>query len=1127
VPGGPVPVARRTVLWVLVVSLVASAVVAGAMASPLGAPGGSRASVTAPSPPSSASPAASSTTHGDLNVTAGETVYIPGPTPPIVRSTYYQGGNITVFSGGKLVVQNVTLSFVQFVGTTGVPAVRLAHLFRFDVQAGGTVDFVNATLTTDAFLVNPYLKLTVVVDGNMTLYDSNIEAPGFIDVGSHGNLTLNSSSLAPNPAVSSLDLASSTVGDLDFAPTLNVSAGGTANLFSSVYRDLYGDDFGVNGVPYPNPLTTTAVTVTNGASRSNWSTPTDPGSVIQDYLYPAGVEAGQLYFEWVDTNNATVGDSTFTFTLTYDGTPYTLGTYTFVYQDSGAFSFAFPYSLVQAINNNGGMLGWLNRTGDFGLPSGVSLGFTGTGASITLPVVELLPTSPVDFGMNVVGGGLLYTVNSYIGLDFAEVGSSPWVIHTLNLTGGSDAYLANLTVQGELQNGTEQIGTGAIIPDATSHAYLYRWAEVQSYGSNGELPVPDATVTVNYAYSSSQADNATANGLNNLRSAALPIWGYVQYWDRQMGYPAYGVSGTNGIASVLVASNNIYGASAPDGDYLGDYHVSVAPPTGGGPAQTFTALVSAYPAGVANGSAGYNGADSWGTLTFPDYFAKVVPSVSNGITVTVNNRAGTLLLIGMTLNVTVNVTDSGPAPISSINGTLYYNATSHIAITSAHKTVDLTAPGQTAALEFSWHSDDNVTGLQGTTVDNNLSLVIVWNHDEATAGGGSFGATSEIQVQPSNVTERITDYANTTSLSANTQYESYGYLTYNGTQAAIVTVYAIPVHGGAGVTLTSETVGPSHVEGKELFFTVQWLTNGLTVGTSYYLSIVATYNGVTANKTSTQSFTIPTPPVTHFFFEKFLGLPIWEWMAIAAAIVVGLVGFLLWSRQQAAGKLVECGECGNLVPEDSKTCPKCGAEFESDVVRCSRCSSTIPANSKFCPECAAQLLGKPGEEALDPERQAYADFTERFRAEAKKELGDNYSEGSFWDWWKRQSTYTPFSQWKMQQGQGTTRAGMTAPPPGSPPPSGGAAAPARAGARRPAAPPAARPPASGTAPSAAAAPAAAAVPAAPPAAEMPSTAPGASAPGASAPGALKPCPNCGKEIPPEYLVCPFCGSVTQ
>jgi RNA polymerase subunit RPABC4/transcription elongation factor Spt4 len=26
---------------------------------------------------------------------------------------------------------------------------------------------------------------------------------------------------------------------------------------------------------------------------------------------------------------------------------------------------------------------------------------------------------------------------------------------------------------------------------------------------------------------------------------------------------------------------------------------------------------------------------------------------------------------------------------------------------------------------------------------------------------------------------------------------------------------------------------------------------------------------------------------------------------------------------------------------------------------------------------------------------------------------------------------------------------------------------------------------------------------------------------------MKPCQNCGKEIPPDYLVCPFCGAVTR
>ena len=132
-------------------------------------------------------------------------------------------------------------------------------------------------------------------------------------------------------------------------------------------------------------------------------------------------------------------------------------------------------------------------------------------------------------------------------------------------------------------------------------------------------------------------------------------------------------------------------------------------------------------------------------------------------------------------------------------------------------------------------------------------------------------------------------------------------------------------------------------------------------------------------------------------------------------------------QRQAKGKLVECGECGNLIPEDATVCPKCGAEFETDLVRCSRCGSTIPANSQVCPECAAQLLGKGEQETSDPERQGYADFVERFRAGARKELGDNYNEGAFWDWWKRQATYLPFSQWKFQQTQGS-RAGMTAPP---------------------------------------------------------------------------------------------------
>ena len=240
------------------------------------------------------------------------------------------------------------------------------------------------------------------------------------------------------------------------------------------------------------------------------------------------------------------------------------------------------------------------------------------------------------------------------------------------------------------------------------------------------------------------------------------------------------------------------------------------------------------------------------------------------------------------------------------------------------------------------------------------------------------------------------------------------------------------------------------------------------------------------------------------------------WLAIAAGAAIAIVAVLVVLRRQAAGKVVECGECGNLIPEEATVCPKCGAEFESDLVRCSRCASTIPANSVVCPECAAQLLGVPGSAPEEAERQGYQDFTEKYRAEGKKELGENYNEGSFWDWWKRQPTYVSYSQWKLQQGQGSPRMGMSEPPtgpPGVPLASAPAPTPVPAAAAPKASP--APPPPLTFSPRAPAPAARAAAPAA-----------AAGAPPVAA-GGLKACPTCHKEIPGDYLVCPFCGSVTQ
>jgi RNA polymerase subunit RPABC4/transcription elongation factor Spt4 len=463
--------------------------------------------------------------------------------------------------------------------------------------------------------------------------------------------------------------------------------------------------------------------------------------------------------------------------------------------------------------------------------------------------------------------------------------------------------------------------------------------------------------------------------------------------------------------------------------------------------------------------------------------------------------------LGQTLGVQVVLKDLGNGTIAAVTAALYYNTSgfaSALLASYSNTTVDLTGSGQSVTFTLSWKATENVTGLHAWFV-HNLTLYITWNNNNNSRwlGNDSLSQNVTVHFAPSQIRFVMFSLPPTT-LYLDQPYLSTGNLEYNGTHAAAIELIATPIGGGQSVDVAATTSLPGNFSMP--WFNLTAITPSLVPGTTYTLVATASYNAKETNDTLLGTYSVPpTPPSsTNFFLQKFLGLPLWAWIAIAAAAAIAIVLFLFVVRRQAAGKLVECGECGNLIPEDATVCPKCGAEFESDLIRCSRCASTIPADSKFCPECAAQLLGTPGEAVSDPEKQAYADFTEKYRAEGKRELGDNYSEGAFWDWWKRQPTYTPFSQWSLQQGQGTARAGMTAPPVGT--------------ETTPEATEGKTPPKGG--PGWAEGPPEGAVSPTPPPAAPTTTTPPAGA-------GLKACPSCGKEIPSEYLVCPFCNAVTS
>ncbi len=322
------------------------------------------------------------------------------------------------------------------------------------------------------------------------------------------------------------------------------------------------------------------------------------------------------------------------------------------------------------------------------------------------------------------------------------------------------------------------------------------------------------------------------------------------------------------------------------------------------------------------------------------------------------------------------------------------------------------------------------------------------------------------------------------------------YETYNGSPTATISTLLIDPQSGlvceayAGTTASNGSAIPAINPGDP----AGSLSGCLTAGT-YNLQVKVSYLGATWFFNVSSALTLNSVVVT----QSFVGSLLFWLIIIVVVVVAAVLGFLFYMKKFGKGNLVECGECGELIPESAVACPHCGAEFEKNLVRCSRCGSSIPAVSTVCPECSVLLVGKEA----DPSAEAYGKFSERYRVQARKELGDNYNESSFWEWWRRQPTYIPFATWKQQQqpaakgqapqtmmsqGDNMPAGGMGR----SPPPSGGAGGPVGPGGY--------------------------------PDHQAASADEEASA---QQPGTMKVCPSCGKGINESFLLCPFCGAVTR
>ncbi len=165
--------------------------------------------------------------------------------------------------------------------------------------------------------------------------------------------------------------------------------------------------------------------------------------------------------------------------------------------------------------------------------------------------------------------------------------------------------------------------------------------------------------------------------------------------------------------------------------------------------------------------------------------------------------------------------------------------------------------------------------------------------------------------------------------------------------------------------------------------------------------------------------TITVEKIEPFLLQKvpLIGIQWWLFLIILAAVAGIVIGVTLYWKFYGLGKMVECGECGAFIPEDSTVCPKCGVEFEKDMAKCSNCQAWIPIDVKRCPECGVEFATGEVEMADYQEkmRLQYDEVVLKFKEEASRQLGRALSDREFQEWWRKQPTFVTFEDWLREE----------------------------------------------------------------------------------------------------------------
>ncbi len=356
--------------------------------------------------------------------------------------------------------------------------------------------------------------------------------------------------------------------------------------------------------------------------------------------------------------------------------------------------------------------------------------------------------------------------------------------------------------------------------------------------------------------------------------------------------------------------------------------------------------------------------------------------------------------IGQTIGIEATFSNSGVAYVQNVTETILVvdaslDLTSEV-LSITYLGVSIPNDGNLTVFA-NWTVTQDEIGLHGF-FNATVEIEVGWNGGVGQLNGGSVTESQPLEIQPSNIlVENAT--APPSILSRTQNYTTIGSISFNGTGSATIMLFAIPAGSGSPIEVTT-----ARTSNRSFVLTYGSLGSLLSQGVRYDLVVKASFNNATSPPYAIPGTVslAPLPPPN-------ASIP-WGIVAIVASVLVGVTSAIFVTRR-ARSRAVECGECGSILPKAAKTCPICGTLFDYGDVRCSQCGDDIPTNAAECPTCHRTLANRPGRPGSLSDRESYHEHIEQFRAAAHGDLGDDFPEPSFWEWWRQQPAYQSYRDW--------------------------------------------------------------------------------------------------------------------